>query len=100
MSCGKVSKFLDTHSIEVREKVPASRKLGARDAATLISGAREIFVARGKKLERFDGGIRSRELIDRLLGSTGNLRSPLLRVGKIVIVGFNEDTLKRVLLKN
>jgi len=33
-----------------------------------------------------------------MLGPTGNLRSPALRIGKIVVVGFSEETLERVLL--
>ena len=98
MSCTKVSRFLDAHGIEVDEQVPASRKLGEKDAASLVRGAREVFVAKGKKMERFDGGEASREIVNRLLGPTGNLRSPALRVGKVLVVGFNEETLKRVLL--
>ena len=98
MSCTKVSRFLDAHGIEVDEQVPASRKLGEKDAASLVRGAREVFISKGRKLERFDGGTASREIVNRLLGPTGNLRSPALRVGKVLVVGFNEETLKRVLL--
>jgi arsenate reductase-like glutaredoxin family protein len=98
MSCTKVSRFLDAHGIEVLERVSASRKLGKTDATTLIRNAREVFVAKGKKLERFKGGTASRELVDRVLGATGNLRSPTLKVGKVLVVGFNEETLEQVLL--
>ena len=98
MSCTKVSRFLDAHGIAVDEQVPASRKLGEKDAASLVRGARKVFVAKGKKLEHFDGGKASREIVNRLLGPTGNLRSPALRVGNVLVVGFNEETLKRVLL--
>ena len=93
-----MSKFLDTHGIEVRETVPASRKLGKSDAAALVKGASRVFVAKGKKLDRFDGGRATASVVQALLGPTGNLRSPTLRVGKTVVVGFNEETLEDVLL--
>ena len=32
-----------------------------------------------------------------MLGPTGNLRAPCLRVGKTVLVGFDEETYTRVL---
>jgi hypothetical protein len=32
-----------------------------------------------------------------MLGPTGNLRAPCLRVGKTVLVGFDEETFGRVL---
>lgn len=33
-----------------------------------------------------------------MLGPTGNLRAPTLRVGKTVVVGFNEEVYNRSLL--
>jgi hypothetical protein len=33
-----------------------------------------------------------------MLGPTGNLRAPTARVGKVVLVGFNEDAYTDVLL--
>jgi hypothetical protein len=93
-----VSRFLDTHRIEVAERVPASRKLGASDAEALIRGASEIYVAKGKKLERFRGGKPDADTVGKLLGSTGNLRSPTLRIGRKLVVGFNEEVLEQVLL--
>jgi hypothetical protein len=32
-----------------------------------------------------------------MLGPTGNLRAPTLRVGRTLIVGFDEETYRRVL---
>jgi hypothetical protein len=93
-----VSRFLDTNGIEVRETVPASRKLGKSDAAALVKGASKVFVAKGKKLDEFAGGKATAQVVTGLLGPTGNLRSPTLRVGKTVVVGFNEETLRDVLL--
>ncbi|MBW1883097.1 MAG: hypothetical protein JRJ58_06185, partial [Deltaproteobacteria bacterium] len=40
----------------------------------------------------------SREAIEAMLGPTGNLRAPTLRVGKTVLVGFNEEIYSASLL--
>lgn len=98
MSCSKVSRFLEAHKIEVSERVPASRKLGATDARSLIREASEVYVAKGKKLEHFRGGAPGPDLVGKLLGATGNLRSPTLRIGRKLVVGFNEEVLGKVLL--
>jgi hypothetical protein len=92
-----VSRFLDTHKIEVKEKVPASRKLGKSEAAAIARGASTIYVAKGTKLDQFEGGRATDEVVSKMLGPTGNLRSPLLRVGSVVVVGYDEKTLTDVL---
>jgi arsenate reductase-like glutaredoxin family protein len=38
-----------------------------------------------------------KELYEALLGPTGSLRAPAIRTGKTLIVGFNEDTWKKLL---
>ena len=93
-----MSKFLDTNDIEVRETVPASRRLGDKDAAKLVRDAKRVIVAKGKKLDEFEGGKARKPVVDAMLGPTGNLRSPTIVVGKTVVVGFNEDALRDVLL--
>lgn len=94
-----MSKFLDTNGIEPKEVVPASRKLGRKDAAALVKAASRVYVAKGKKLEEFrPAGKAPKAAVDSLLGPTGNLRSPTLRVGTTLIVGFNEEALESVLL--
>ena len=37
------------------------------------------------------------EVVEAMLGPTGNLRAPTLRKGKTVLVGFNEEVFERVL---
>ena len=77
--------------------MPARRKLARDDAAKLARGAAEVIVAKGKKLDRFPGGKASAEVVDAMLGPTGNLRAPCIRAGKTVLVGFNEDVFEEVL---
>ncbi len=49
---------------------------------------------KGRTVTDFDlknDGPSDDDLLAHLLGSTGNLRAPALRVGQTVLVGFNED---------
>jgi hypothetical protein len=72
--------------------VLANRKLGRKDAAELAKQASLVIVAKGKKVSEFKpAGKASKELVEAMLGPTGNLRAPTLRSGKTVVVGFNED---------
>lgn len=53
-----------------------------------------MIVAKGKNVVRFDmkkDAPDDETLLTHLLGPTGNLRAPTLRVGKALLVGFNED---------
>jgi len=54
-------------------------------------------VAKGKKRSDFKGGRASREVVDAMLGPTGNLRAPVIRSGKTVLVGFSEEAYGEVL---
>jgi len=83
---------LDANGIEPKQVVPASRKLARKDAAEIAKQASLVIVAKGKKLSEFKpGGKASKDLVDAMLGPTGNLRAPTIRSGKTVLVGFNED---------
>ena len=55
-----------------------------------------MIVAKGKKISEFKpAGKASKELVDAMLGPTGNLRAPTLRRGKTVLVGFNEEVFEQ-----
>jgi len=77
--------------------VPASRKLAKREAADLAKKASKIVVAKGKKVTEFAGGKAGKDVIEAMLGPTGNLRAPTIRKGKTVLVGFNEEVFERIL---
>lgn len=69
----------------------ASKKLGRTDAAALAKAANRVIVAKGKKVEEFPtAGKAPKACVDAMLGPTGNLRAPCIKVGKTVVVGFNE----------
>ncbi len=90
---------MDAHGIEPAEVIPASRKLGKGDARDLAKAASRVIVAKGKKVSDFKPGAKpSAEVIEAMLGPTGNLRAPTIRRGKLVLVGFNEETFTAELL--
>ena len=82
---------MDARKIEAKEVVPASRKLSRVDARELARGAAKIIVSKGPTVTRFAGGEAAHEAVNAMLGPTGNLRAPTLRVGKTLLVGFNEE---------
>jgi arsenate reductase-like glutaredoxin family protein len=83
---------MDANGIEPRETVLASKKLGKKDAAAIAKAASKVIVAKGKKVSEFKpGGKATSDVIEAMLGPTGNLRAPTLKSGKTVLVGFNEE---------
>ncbi|MAI79412.1 MAG: hypothetical protein CL917_10760 [Deltaproteobacteria bacterium] len=90
---------MDAHGLEPAETVSASQKLGKSEAADLARSATRVVVAKGKKVSEFKpAGKASTEVVEAMLGPTGNLRAPTLQVGKTVVVGFNEDVYSEALL--
>lgn len=87
---------MDASNIEAKEVIPASRKLAKSEAAQLAKNASKIIVAKGKKVTEFAGGKATAEVIEAMLGPTGNLRAPTIRKGKTVLVGFNDEAFAKV----
>lgn len=80
------------------ETVPASRKLQGDDARALLKGASRLLVAKGKKLQTFEGAaLKGDDAVTAMLGPTGNLRAPTVKVGKTLVVGFSEDAYREAL---
>ena len=83
------------------ETVSAAKiRIGADDALKLLDGMTRLVAAKGKKVEVFDlvtDRPDDEVLLARLLGPTGNLRAPTVRVGTTLVVGFNEDAYRDVL---
>ncbi|HSG88168.1 MAG TPA: hypothetical protein VLA56_03090 [Pseudomonadales bacterium] len=85
-------------NIEIREQIPASRKLGIESARELVAEAGELIVARGKKVVRLDlKETDAEEAATAMLGPTGNLRAPTMKVGRTLVVGFDQATYETVL---
>jgi hypothetical protein len=57
-----------------------------------------VIVAKGKNVVEFKtAGKASAECVDAMLGPTGNLRAPTLRIGTTVLVGFDEASYRAAL---
>ncbi|MGH7365717.1 MAG: ArsC family (seleno)protein [Candidatus Rokuibacteriota bacterium] len=101
MTCAKTQGFLARHKVTVAEQADA-KKATIKGAAALgvLDGVDELYVARGKKVERVDLKRAKPDratLLGLLLGPTGNLRAPTLRKGRTLIVGFEEETYRKLL---
>jgi hypothetical protein len=89
---------MDARGIEPVETVPASRKLGREEARALVRDARRVLVSKGRSTRDLRGGPDAGdEVVDALLGPTGNLRAPTLRVGGTLLIGFAEEAYQEVL---
>lgn len=89
---------MDAHRLVPDDAVPASRKLDRDDAAALAAQVNTVIVSKGKKVSTYAvKGKPSAEVVASMLGPTGNLRAPTLRVGKTLLVGFNEEQYRNVL---
>jgi len=82
----------------IKEEIPASRKLGSSDARSIAKESSKVLVAKGKKLDVFDmKDAKVSEVVEKMLGPTGNLRAPTMRIGKVTVVGFNDEAYAEVL---
>ena len=74
----------------------ASAKLQASDARDMLKSVNKLIAMKGKKVAEFD--VRSRvgkDAVDAMLGPTGNMRAPTVKVGKSLLVGFNEEVFQQ-----
>ena len=73
-----------------------------REALSLARKADEIWASKGSKLVHIDlreSDPSDEEILAVVLGPSGNLRAPTLRVGKTLLVGFQESIYEKVLGK-
>jgi hypothetical protein len=63
----------------------------------MAKAASRVIVAKGKKVTEFTpGGRAAKDVVDAMLGPTGNLRAPTIRKGKTVVVGFDADVFEQL----
>ncbi len=73
--------------------------LQKREALDLVKKVNELYAAKGKKVVYFNlkkDKPTDAELAKVLLGPTGNMRAPALRKGKVLVIGFDEETYANV----
>ena len=95
MSCKKAQGFLEANACgQPAEVLDATKnKRGRDEALKLAKSATTVIVARGKKIVAFDMKTAPPDddtLAAHILGPTGNLKAPTLRLGQTLLVGFSE----------
>jgi arsenate reductase-like glutaredoxin family protein len=96
MTSAKTQEYLAKHKITIAlAENTKQRVLGEKDALKLAGEVDEIYAAKGKKVVHFNLKKEKpgkEELTRVLLGPTGNLRAPAFRIGRKLVVGFDETT--------
>jgi hypothetical protein len=101
MTCAKTQGFLAKHKVSVGQRTDAKKATIKGDAALrVLENVDTLYVAKGKRVVHVDlkrAKPARAELLELLLGPTGNLRAPTVRKGRTLIVGFDEGTYTDVL---
>lgn len=102
MTCKKAQAFLAGLGWELGDSVVDASKtrMGEIDAMKLARGNSKVMVAKGKSVTVLN--LASEKVLDSdlaalLMGPTGNLRAPTLRLGSTLVVGFSESAYKEIL---
>jgi len=83
---------LEANNIKIAETVSANQKLQASDAKLLLGSASRLVAMKGKKVSEFNLLDKvNKDSVNAMLGPTGNLRAPTIRVGSTYLVGYNEE---------
>jgi len=99
-TCGKTAAFLADHQIDVGKQEDARKvPLADADALKLVGQVNDLYVTRGTKVIHID--LKSERpddesLLSLLIGPSGKLRAPTLKIGKTMIVGFDQATYEKV----
>ena len=75
---------------------------GRAEALTLAKSVKRVVTGRGKNVMTFDMTADPPDddtLAQAILGPTGNLKAPTLKVGDTLLVGYNEEAYRQVLGK-
>jgi arsenate reductase-like glutaredoxin family protein len=86
---------LDRKKVAVREE-RQSRKapMTEADARKLLDSVSEIVISRGKASRRLT---RKEATLDDLRGNAGAFRAPMVKSGKTLLVGFNQEELEKLI---
>ena len=89
-----MQEVLDTHNLQAENRTDARKeKMDAAAVWDLMGSAKQIIVAKGKRLETFVPTEDSQEaILKAVIGRSGSLRAPTVQSGEVFLVGFN-DTL-------
>jgi arsenate reductase-like glutaredoxin family protein len=102
MGCKKAQGFLERAQREIESVSDANKeKRGRAEALALAKSVCKVVVGKGKKVLTIDmkkDPPDDQTLAALMLGPTGNLKAPTLRIGDTLLVGFSEEAYKQVLV--
>jgi len=102
MTCKKAQGFLDAKGCTVVETVDSSKqKIGPSEALELLDGVKTLVcIMRGNKVFTYDLTEEQPDdqtLLHQMIGPSGSLRAPTARIGSTLVVGFDEETYRKLL---
>jgi arsenate reductase-like glutaredoxin family protein len=102
MGCKKAQGFLEANEVPAALEVSDARKVrfGRAEALNLAKSVDKVVAAKGKKVVVFDMKKEPPDdntLVAHILGPSGNLKAPTLRLGGVLLVGFGAEAYKRFL---
>ena len=99
-TCGKTAAFLAEHGVTITTQVDARKTpLVEADVLELVGQVHQLYVTRGTKVVHFDlkrDQPDEATLLALLIGPSGKLRAPTLKLGKTLVVGFDQATYEQV----
>lgn len=90
--------MLEKSKSKVAEERPSkSRPLADAEVRALLRDVDDVTIAKGKASRTIPARSVS---LDDLRGPTGNFRAPMVRVGRRLLVGWHEETLRELLARS
>ena len=87
--------MLDKKKVAVREERQSRKSpMSEEDARKLLDSVSEIVISRGPASRRLTRG---EATLDDLRGNGGAFRAPMVKKGKTLLVGFNEEALAKLI---
>lgn len=100
-TCSKAKAFLDEHGIASREVVLARQvAIEPTTAFAMLDKVQHLAVVRGSKVYEFERpqfAEQDEQIESMIIGRSGSLRAPTIRVGTTMIVGYEKNLYSRVL---
>lgn len=86
-----MQEFLDTHNLRAENRTDARKeKMDAAAVWDLMGSAKQIVVAKGKRVETFvPTDDTQAPILKAVLGRSGSLRAPTVQSGDVFFVGYN-----------
>ena len=87
-----MQEFLDTRNLQAENRTDARKeKLEAAAVWDLMGCAKQIVVAKGKRLETFVPTEDAQaSILKAVMGRSGSLRAPTIQSGDVFFVGYND----------